>query len=270
MSLEKEANDYFDQYTGKKNHSQSLKGWFDPIHETKLRINYTYYNSPEIMTRIFNWYNKIDPDGELFDYTVIDDGSQKTPIYDMDIPKHWRVLRIDKDHGWNNEGARNCLIKDSANLWNFMMDSDWVIPIRCLTTVMTNLVFLDKEYMYYPGNFGPKVGRNSYLITKTEFMKRGGYDQAFVGYHGNDYSLLRYNKPYNYGDFFWFHRLENDVVDPKEKDRLTEVKRFHKLMIELEDKGYGYRCPHDKQDFTWTDKEKHREMWVNLEYERLQ
>jgi len=267
---EQDQKEYFDEYTGIKNHSNLLKGWFNPIHETKLRINYTYYNSPEITQRIFDWYSKIDPGGELFDYTIIDDGSQDKPITDMEVPHWWTVLRIDKDHGWNNEGARNCLIQDSTNEWNLMLDSDWVISARCLQSISSNIVFLEKEYMYFPGNFGPKVGRNSYLITRTEYLKRGGYDQAFVGYHGNDYSLLRYNKPYNYADFFWFHRLEQDVVDPDEKKRMDEVKRFHNLMIELEDKGYGYRCPHDKQDFTWTDKEKHKEMWVNLEYKRLQ
>lgn len=266
----KADHQYFDEYTGIKNHSNRLKGWFAPIHETKLRLNYTYYNSPEITQRIIDWYNKIDPGGELYDYSIIDDGSQDKPITDMDIPTWWTVWRIDKDHGWNNEGARNCLIKESRNEWNLMMDSDWVISARCLQSISNNIVFLDSEFMYFPGNFGPKVGRNSYLVTRTEYLKRGGYDQAFIGYHGNDYSLLRYNKPYNYSDFFWFHRLEQDVVDPDEKKRMEEVKRFHNLMIELEEKGYGYRCPHDKQDFTWTDHEKHKEMWVSLDYERLQ
>ena len=39
-----EQDQYFDEYTGIKNHANRLKGWFAPIHETKLRLNYTYYN----------------------------------------------------------------------------------------------------------------------------------------------------------------------------------------------------------------------------------
>ena len=69
---------------------------------------------------------------------------------------------------------------------------------------------------------------------------------------------------------FWFIRTCDDVVDPNEKNRMEEVKRFHNLMIDLEEKGYGYRCPHDKQDFIWTDLDKKQEMWTHLEYDRLQ
>ena len=118
---------YFDNYTGIKNHGKTLSGWFSNVHETRIRLNYTYYNSPDIMGRIFDWYNKIDPDGRLWDYTVIDDGSQTIPITEINVPKHWTVLRIEKDHGWNNEGAKNCLMRDTTNNWNFLLDSDWVI-----------------------------------------------------------------------------------------------------------------------------------------------
>ena len=261
---------YFDNYTGIKNHGKTLSGWFSNVHETRIRLNYTYYNSPDIMGRIFDWYNKIDPDGRLWDYTVIDDGSQTIPITEINVPKHWTVLRIEKDHGWNNEGAKNCLMRDTTNKWNFLLDSDWVISARCLHRVHRNVVFLDNEFVYFPGNFGPKVGRNSYLVSKPEFWSRGGYDQAFVGYHGVDYSFLRFNMKYDYSEMFWFIRTCDDVVDPNEKNRMEEVKRFHNLMVELEEKGYGYRCPHDKQDFIWTDLDKKQEMWTHLEYDRLQ
>ena len=105
MALSKDL-DYFDSYTGIKNHAQSLSGWYPAVHETRLRLNYTYYNSKEIMERIFNWYAKIDPDGRLFDYTVIDDGSQEVPITECDIPDWWTVLRIEEDLG------KNCYMSD--------------------------------------------------------------------------------------------------------------------------------------------------------------
>ena len=261
--------DYFDSYTGIKNHSQSLSGWYPAVHETRLRLNYTYYNSKEIMERIFNWYAKIDPDGRLFDYTVIDDGSQDIPITECDIPDWWTVLRIDEDLGWNNEGARNCLMRDTQNEWNLMMDSDWVITKRCLHRITRELVFLAKDTVYFPGNFGPKVGRNSYLCTKTEFWNRGGYDQCFIGYHGVDYSFLRFNLGYDYSELFWFVRLVEDVVDPNDKNRMEQVKRFHRRMIELEEQGYGHRDKHDKQDFIWTDLDMKEKLWKNIEYKQL-
>jgi|TARA_R110000764_G_scaffold104886_2_gene190546 hypothetical protein len=266
----KEAAEYFDAYIGKKDHAKSLSFWYPNIHETRLRLNYTYYNSKETMERIFNWYLKIDPDGRVFDYTVIDDGSQEIPITECNVPDHWTVLRIDKDHGWNNEGARNCLMRDTSNKWNLLMDSDWLITKRCLDRITRELLWLDDEFVYFPGNFGPKVGRNSYLVSKAEFWKRGGYDQAFVGYHGVDYSFLRYNKKYDYSELFWFTRLQDDVIDPKDKDRMNNVKKFHKHMEEYETLGYGYRNKEDKQDFVWTNLDKKQELWLQIDYERTQ
>lgn len=262
--------EYFDQYTGIANHSKSLSGWYPNVHETRVRLNYTYYNSKEMMERIFKWYAKIDPDGRLFDYTVIDDGSQKVPITECNIPDWWTVLRIDKDHGWNNEGARNCLMRDTKNLWNLVMDSDWIITARCLHRITRELIFLDRQYVYFPGNFGPKVGRNSYLTTKDEFWSRGGYDQCFVGYHGVDYSFLRYNLKYDYSELFWFVRTANDIVDPKDKDRMNNVKKFHEHMKSLEEAGYGYRNKEDKQDFTWTNEEERKKRYTKIEYKKLQ
>tara|TARA_R110002126_G_scaffold147165_5_gene293228 strand:- start:2459 stop:3283 length:825 start_codon:yes stop_codon:yes gene_type:complete len=265
-----EAKAYFDAYTGVKNHTASLAAWYPGTHEGRLRINYTYYNSKEIMERIFDWYTKIDPDGRLYDYTVIDDGSQEIPLTECNIPDWWTVLRIDKDLGWNNEGARNCLMRDTSNCWNLLMDSDWLITKRCANRITTELIWLDREFVYFPGNYGPKVGRNSFLVSKEEFWARGGYDQSFIGYHGVDYSFLRYNLKYNYSELFWFARLEDDVISPDDKNRMEQVKRFHTTMASLEEQGYGFRNKQDKQDFVWTDLDKKQEMWTHIDYKRIQ
>ena len=181
-------------------------------------------------------------------------------MYEIEIPEegivYYEMAKAYTDQlstRTNNEGARNCLMRDTQNEWNLMMDSDWVITKRCLHRITRELVFLAKDTVYFPGNFGPKVGRNSYLCTKTEFWDRGGYDQCFIGYHGVDYSFLRFNLRYDYSELFWFVRLVEDVVDPDDKNRMEQVKRFHRRMIELEEQGYGHRDKHDKQDFIWTD-----------------
>ena len=160
-------------------------------------------------------------------------------------------------------------MRDTQNEWNLMMDSDWVITKRCLHRITRELVYLAKDTVYFPGNFGPKVGRNSYLCTKTEFWDRGGYDQCFIGYHGVDYSFLRFNLRYDYSELFWFVRLVEDVVDPDDKNRMEQVKRFHRRMIELEEQGYGHRDKHDKQDFIWTDLDMKEKLWKNIEYKQL-
>ena len=75
-----------------------------------LTVSYTYYNNKKLLKEVAEYYDKIKA-YEHFKFMVMDDGSQDKPISDMDIPAWWNVYRIDKDHGWNNEGARNCLIR---------------------------------------------------------------------------------------------------------------------------------------------------------------
>ena len=258
--------EYFDQFTGIKNHSLSLNGWYPTIHSTRLRLNYTYYNNQPVMQRIFAWYDAIDPEGMFFDYTIIDDGSQDYPLMDYYVPDHWSVIHIPKDMGWNNEGARNCLMRETQSKWNLMLDSDWVVTLNNLMTISRALPVLDEAYVYMPGNYGPSVGRNSYLVTKDEFTARGGYDQAFIGYHGNDYSFLRFGLKYDYSEFFWFSRLVKDVINPQDKNRLEEVKKFHKQMLDLEAQGLGKTCDHDHQDFEWKDEESHLTHWKSIDY----
>lgn len=166
---------------------------YSPVHETRIRINYTYYNSPDIFFQICDWYQSSNLD-DCFDFTVIDDGSQIHPITDLDVPDFWTVLRIDEDLGWNNEGARNCLMRHTTNRWNLVMDSDWVITKQNLFKIRRHIDDMPRDQVYLPSNFGANTIRNSYLVTREEFWRRGGYDQAFIGYHGNDYSFLRLNE----------------------------------------------------------------------------
>jgi hypothetical protein len=182
------------------------------------------------------------------------------------VPDHWSVIHIPEDLGWNNEGARNCLMKETQNKWNLLIDSDWVVTLNNLMAITRVLPVLDDEYVYMPGNYGPKIGRNSFLVSVNEFHNRGGYDQAFIGYHGNDYSFLRFGLKYDYSEFFWFSRLVQDVVDPHEKDRLTRVKEFHAHMLDLESRGLGRTCAHDHQDFEWKDEESHLTHWKSIRY----
>lgn len=270
---QKEQLKYWQEWTGNKGHGQN-DSTFINLHQSRVRINYTYYNSKELMLRIVNWYDKIDPDGVHFDYSIMDDGSQVIPITDFldKIPDHWDVYRIEKDHGWNNEGARNMLMQATTNTWNLMLDSDWVVTRRNLVRIKeaVNSDWLRKDICYMPGSYGWKTLRNSYLVTWNEFWNRGGYDQSFVGYQGNDYSFLKYDAKYDWSDWFRFSKIVNDVVDPEDKNRLEAVKQFHLHMLELEEQGFGYRNKEDKQDFIWTNEEERLKRRTVLEYVQVQ
>tara|TARA_R110000772_G_scaffold145543_1_gene255579 strand:- start:8821 stop:9546 length:726 start_codon:yes stop_codon:yes gene_type:complete len=236
---------------------------------SKLRLNYTYYNCPDIFQQIVEWYLGFDPNGDLFDYTVIDDGSHSRPLKAHHVPEHWNILRINIDYGWNNEGARNCLMKFTDNDWNLLLDCDWVVDEKNLKKLAhaADVEMLDEGVVYMPANYGPKTMRNSFLVHKDEFKKRGGYDQNFIGYHGVDYSFLRFGLVYDHTGWFEFNRIVDDVVPPAEKERAEEIERFHKHMDNLARLGLGHRNKEDKQDFVWKDEETKMELWQDIEYE---
>ena len=234
----------------------------------RLRINYTYYNCPDIFQRIVDWYLGFDPLGELYDYTVIDDGSQRAPL--SNVPDHWTVLRIKEDHGWNNEGARNCLMQDTNNAWNLLLDCDWVVNEFNLDKITRTIEaeLIDEDTVCMPKNYGGNTMRNSFLVHKHEFWRRGGYDQCFIGYHGVDYSFLRFGEKYDMMGWFEFERIVDDVVPPDEKQRAAEIKKFHAHMDYLEDLDHGYRNREDKQDFVWTNKQAKEFYWKEIDYEK--
>lgn len=178
-----------------------------------IRINYTYYENKDLLQKVVNYYEKFK---NYFDFSIIDDGSQKNPLKKGDLPDYWKIYRVEQDLGWGNEVCRNILLKRTENLWNCMMDLDIVIDLDDEDTFnllatrknkQSNLNFwyfkqrglsltyqfplggrtdyhdLNKEYE------GKVFSINSFIISKDTFNKSYGYDMAFAWTYGNDASL---------------------------------------------------------------------------------
>ena len=82
---------------------------------TNLTIGITYYNQIEAFNHLKEYYKDTN-----YKFIICDDGSSTHPLTEKDIPvvagitqNNWSIIRIEKDIGFNSEGARN-LIMDNV------------------------------------------------------------------------------------------------------------------------------------------------------------
>lgn len=152
-----------------------------------------------------------EPFKDLFDFTIIDDGSQIEPLSRKILPDWIRGIRIEEDHGWGNEVCKNILIRESANEWNALFDLDYIIDLdhehtfNLLTKTFilhfNNLKHLKVCFQFQKGtrvqydDWTKEVDEygniNSYIISRTAFMNTYGYDSAFYWYYGADNTLFQ-------------------------------------------------------------------------------
>ena len=178
-----------------------------------IRINYTYYENKELLQKVVNFYEKYK---NFFEFSIIDDGSQKNPLKKGDLPDYWKIYRIEEDLGWGNEVGRNILLRKTTNTWNAMMDLDLLIDLEDEDTfkflATTEEKDSDFNIYYYKQRAlsilyqfplggrtdykditkeleGKLMSINSFIISKDTFNKSYGYDMAFAWVYGNDVSL---------------------------------------------------------------------------------
>ena len=73
-----------------------------------LTIGITYYNQIEAFNHLKEYYKDSN-----YKFIICDDASFTHPLTEKDMPDNWSLLTIEKDIGFNNEGARN-LIMDNV------------------------------------------------------------------------------------------------------------------------------------------------------------
>jgi hypothetical protein len=186
----------------------------------KIRINYTYYNNPELLQEVIQYY---EPYSNEFDFSVIDDGSQIHPLTKDMLPDNWIGYRIEEDLGWGNEVARNILMRRTSNTWNALLDLDIVIDLSepgslhffgASTTSISGFVkyfhnyrgcklvhqfpygartdYFDftKEITGNAGNFAI----NSFIVSRESWQETYGYDMVFAYTYGMDATLVANNQ----------------------------------------------------------------------------
>ena len=139
-----------------------------------------------IFSRYNNDYSYLTkyPPSALHEYILVDDGSKDTPR----LPPYWKIYKITKDIGWNNEGAKNLGVHVAEGTWVLTCEMD--LPpfpdvVMRLDTI-TNI--LPANAVYIPMTQDGKA-RNCHLCTKKLWEEVGGYDETFTGRYGYDFTF---------------------------------------------------------------------------------
>ena len=104
-------------------------------------------------------------------------------------PEH-RYYRITEDKGINWQGAKNLGALMADTEWLLMTDIDHTIPRETFEWLEQNIDTLDKTkaYKFKRTMKGKEIAphSNSFLITRYNFMSKGGYDLRFQGTKGGE------------------------------------------------------------------------------------
>ena len=168
-----------------------------------ITLGYTYYDNYKMFEYVRDYYAKLNnPNVQML---FVDDGSPNRPLTTDDMPDGWQLFQITEDVGWNNEGAKNLIMKVAPTEWVALLDLDHVL----FPDVFEGLHGLEKlEYNQAPffrrlincessGKVTPITSQkhlmaaNSYAITKTYFWELGGYDESLQGLYGYDGSMVK-------------------------------------------------------------------------------
>lgn len=171
-----------------------------------------YYRNPRMLGLQMDEWDGYPPG---FRFVIVDDGSPE-PAMDV-VNRHpviyddrLRVYRIDRDIPWNRGGARNLGTRLAETEWVVHVDIDHLLPAGCAESLLTEPV--DPRHWYrFPrfrygradetrqkddipddmefGEVKPHI--DSYLITRKNFWRVGGYDEDYSGCLGGGSPFLK-------------------------------------------------------------------------------
>ena len=149
--------------------------------EKKINLNYTYYDRPDLLAFVVDYYNNHNG-SDTFTFNIIDDGSPNHPITKDMVPEDWNVLRVTEDHGWGNEVSRNIMMRVNTARWCCLIDLDYVIDLEY------NRSFYEKAFWkYYAKN------ENAPIMYQFEKGKRTAYTDVNKKW-GEDKQSAEYQK----------------------------------------------------------------------------
>lgn len=169
-----------------------------------------YYRNPMMMELQAMEWSDYPPE---FRFVVVDDGSPEpaAPIFDG-VPYYdrLRVYRIGRDIPWNRGGARNLGTHMAETDWVVHVDIDHLLPSGCARALLSESVD-PRSWYRFPrfrhgradetrrkddlpddvefGEIKPHV--DSYLITRKNYWRVGGYDEDYSGCLGGGSPFLK-------------------------------------------------------------------------------
>ncbi len=119
----------------------------------------------------------------------VDDGSQ--PRLDLSMLPNWvKKFRITDDIPWNQPGAKNLASKFSSSDWLFFLDADQFLSKVDIDLLLNQVKNFEKRNLYrfrrfsFSTNCELSSHQNCQIISKSDFIFFGGYDEDFAGFYG--------------------------------------------------------------------------------------
>lgn len=150
----------------------------------------------------------------------IDDGSQ--PRLDLSMMPNWvKKFRVINDIPWNQPGAKNLASKFSSSDWLFFLDADQFLSKSDINLLLNQVKNFKKKNMYrfkrfsFPAKHELSTHQNCQIISKSDFIDFGGYDEDFAGFYGFEDAYL---------ERLWI--FKGNHINVLEKPHLTDFSNF--------------------------------------------
>lgn len=172
-----------------------------------------YYRSPKMLALHFQEWVEYPPQ---FRFIVVDDGSPEPalpvfePYRDTWFSERVSMYRIHDDIPWNRGGARNLGTAMASTDWVIHVDVDHLLPAGCAMSLLDEEVNQRRWYRFIRfrrgraddtrrkdkipddcefGQIEPHI--DSYLITRKNYWRVGGYDEDYSGCLGGGSPFLK-------------------------------------------------------------------------------
>lgn len=159
-----------------------------------------YYMNPGMLARQYElWTSYPDELKARIDVVIVDDGSPEHHAIDVSRSSGLpglTIYRVQVDIPWNQHGARNLGAKQARGPWLFMTDMDHMLPTESLRRLLAYddgqrvVTFARVDAPDMLPTVRPDGTRkphpNTFAVTKRDYWKVGGYDEAYCGIYGTD------------------------------------------------------------------------------------
>lgn len=205
----------------------------------RVAIVMAYYDNPDMLREHLRVWSTYDP--ALLPYlsvVIVDDASPRYPALDVlsaGLPLSTMLWRVREDIPWHQDGARNIAMHHCPAEWALMTDMDHVLPAdQVLPMLLMNA--MHGEY-YMPGQrmLDGTVLRphpNTYMMSRSDFWRMGGYDEDFCGWYGSDGNFRKCARgaglvERSSGDFGLVVYRDTDIYDANTKGLGRKLSPLH-------------------------------------------
>lgn len=164
-----------------------------------LTIVMAYYENPRMLElQLHEWRKYRESEKQALCALIVDDGSPRNPAaavaynHASIVGFPIRVLRINENKPWNQDGARNLAMKNVLTDWALMTDMDHMLSRDQVSKALdysSHRARRGEYYMPHRVDFdgtGTHPHANSFLFNVSDFWMMGGYDEDFAGCYGSD------------------------------------------------------------------------------------